>query len=142
MNLFCLFIYFYRLDDLNSKYRFMEMNLLQKKKRLRGKLPDIQICLGRFLLNFIFKNNNEILDMIEQLRKYREKDTNMDTNFLLAHNLYGKATIPPTDKVCLWLGANVMLEYTLDEADELLCGNQKTAQTTLQKVDEDLDFLR
>jgi hypothetical protein len=48
MNLFCLFIYFYRLDDLNSKYRFMEMNLLQKKKRLRGKLPDIQICLGRF----------------------------------------------------------------------------------------------
>jgi hypothetical protein len=37
-----------RLDDLNSKYRFMEMNLLQKKKRLRAKLPDIQICLGRF----------------------------------------------------------------------------------------------
>jgi hypothetical protein len=37
---------FSRLDDLNSKYRFMEMNLLQKKKRLRGKLPDIQICLG------------------------------------------------------------------------------------------------
>ena len=104
----------------------MEMNLLQKKKRLRSKLPDIQICL----------------DMIEQLRKYREKDTNMETNFLLAHNLYGKATIPPTDKVCLWLGANVMLEYTLDEADELLRGNQKTAQTTLLKVDEDLDFLR
>jgi prefoldin subunit 5 len=80
--------------------------------------------------------------MIEQLRKYREKDTNMETNFLLAHNVYGKATIPPTDTVCLWLGANVMLEYPLDEADNLLRGNQKTAQTTLQKVDEDLDFLR
>lgn len=38
----------FRLDDLNSKYRFMEMNLLQKKKRLRGKLPDIQICLGEW----------------------------------------------------------------------------------------------
>lgn len=35
-----------------------------------------------------------------------------------------------------------MLEYTLDEAEELLRGNQKTAQTTLEKVDEDLDFLR
>jgi hypothetical protein len=35
-----------------------------------------------------------------------------------------------------------MLEYPLDEADELLHGNQKTAQTTLEKVDEDLDFLR
>ena len=38
--------FFSTLDDLNSKYRFMEVNLLQKKKRLRGKLPDIQICLG------------------------------------------------------------------------------------------------
>ena len=28
----------------------MEMNLLQKKKRLRGKLPDIQICLGKSYL--------------------------------------------------------------------------------------------
>ncbi|CAF1403896.1 unnamed protein product, partial [Adineta steineri] len=44
--------------------------------------------------------------------------------------------------VCLWLGANVMLEYPIDEADVLLNGNQKTAQTTLTKVDEDLDFLR
>ena len=80
--------------------------------------------------------------MIEQLRKYKTKDADMETNFLLSHNLYGKASIPPTDKVCLWLGANVMLEYTLDEADELLHGNQNTAQTTLHKVDEDLDFLR
>jgi hypothetical protein len=37
--------------------------------------------------------------MIEQLRKYREKDSNMETNFLLAHNVYGKATIPSTDTV-------------------------------------------
>lgn len=35
-----------------------------------------------------------------------------------------------------------MLEYTLDEADELLTGNQKAALKALQKVDEDLDFLR
>ncbi len=46
---FVLLFFCYRLDDLNSKYRFMEMNLLQKKKRLRGKLPDIQICLGKFV---------------------------------------------------------------------------------------------
>ena len=80
--------------------------------------------------------------MIEQLRKYKDKDAEMETNFLLAHNLYGKAAIPATNKVCLWLGANVMLEYTLDEAEELLRGNQKTARTTLGKVEEDLDFLR
>jgi hypothetical protein len=32
-----------------------------------------------------------------------------------ALQVYAKATIPATDKVCLWLGANVMLEYTLGE---------------------------
>ena len=31
--------------------------------------------------------------------------------------------VPPTDKVCLWLGANVMLEYTLDDAEVLLKKN-------------------
>jgi hypothetical protein len=44
----------FRLDDLNNKYRFMEMNLLQKKKRLQGKLPDIQICLGMIYSLFVF----------------------------------------------------------------------------------------
>jgi hypothetical protein len=98
------FIYWlgsFRLDDLNSKYRFMEMNLLQKKKRLRGKLPDIQICLGTKKFHFFIEFTYWNIDMIEQLRKYKEKDTNMDTNFLLAHNLYGKATIPPTNTVRL-----------------------------------------
>ncbi|CAM2718951.1 unnamed protein product [Rotaria socialis] len=90
----------------------------------------------------VIKRLDDLNNMVEQLRKYRENGTDMDTNFLLAHNLYGKAIIPPTDKVCLWLGANVMLEYTLDEADELLRGNQKSAQSALEKVDEDIDFLR
>ena len=39
--------------------------------------------------------------MIKQLHKYHEKNTDMETNFLFAHNLYGKASIPPTDKVQL-----------------------------------------
>ena len=37
--------------------------------------------------------------MIEQIRKDQEKNTAMETNFLLAHNLYARATVPPTDKV-------------------------------------------
>ena len=44
-------------------------------------------------------------------------------------NFHGKTLqqfslkVPPTDKVCLWLGANVMLEYTLDDAEVLLKKN-------------------
>lgn len=36
----------------------------------------------------------------------------METQFLLSEQVYVRAKVPPTDKVCL-AGANVMLEYSL-----------------------------
>lgn len=33
----------------------------------------------------------------------------METHYLLADNVYCKATVPPTDKVCLWLGVSPAL---------------------------------
>lgn len=50
--------------------------------------------------------------------------------------------MPPTDEVYLWLGANVMLAYPIDEAEELLEGKLKAAKTSLANCEEDLDFLR
>ena len=50
--------------------------------------------------------------------------------------------IPPTDEVYLWLGANVMLSYPIDEAENMLEGKLSGAQHTLGNCDEDLDFLR
>ena len=45
-------------------------------------------------------------------------------------------------KVCLWLGANVMLEYTLPAAEELLSKNKASAEKNLGQISYDLDFLR
>merc|ERR1712156_1120963 len=45
-------------------------------------------------------------------------------------------------KVCLWLGANVMLEYTLDDAEELLTKNCESAEKSLKQIAFDLDYLR
>lgn len=53
-----------------------------------------------------------------------------------------QANVPPTKKVCLWLGANVMLEYTLEDAEKLLTANMATAKKNLGFVEHDLDFLR
>lgn len=50
--------------------------------------------------------------------------------------------MPPTDEVYLWLGANVMLAYPIDEAEELLESKLKAAKTSLSNCEEDLDFLR
>ena len=58
------------------------------------------------------------------------------------HQVYADATIPPTDKVCLWLGANVMLEYSLDDAEDLLKKNCESAEKNLGQIAFDLDYLR
>ena len=41
-------------------------------------------------------------------------------DFAISDQAYAKARIPVTDSVNLWLGANVMLEYPLEEARALL----------------------
>ena len=45
-------------------------------------------------------------------------------------------------QVCLWLGANVMLEYSLEDAQKLLSQNRETAMKNLGQIAFDLDFLR
>ena len=66
----------------------------------------------------------------------------IEATFELNDTLYAKAEIPPTQEVYLWLGANVMLSYPIDEAEKLLVGKLSGAQQSLASVDEDLDFLR
>ena len=62
--------------------------------------------------------------------------------FELNDTLYAKAKVPYTEEVYLWLGANVMLSYTITEAEELLQSKLSTAKESLSNCDEDLDFLR
>lgn len=53
-----------------------------------------------------------------------------------------QANLMPTKTVYLWLGANVMLEYSLEDAENLLTTNMATAKKNLSCVEHDLDFLR
>jgi hypothetical protein len=75
------------------------------------------------------------------VREQSEEDP-IETTFELNDTLYAKAEVPPTEEVYLWLGANVMLAYPIDEAEELLEGKLKAAKTSLANCEEDLDFLR
>ena len=36
-------------------------------------------------------------------------------DFEVSEGIYSRARIEDTDSVCLWLGANVMLEYSCEE---------------------------
>nr|CAG4636662.1 EOG090X0IRH [Eubosmina coregoni]SVE70176.1 EOG090X0IRH [Eubosmina coregoni] len=114
------------LDEQHGKYKFMELNLMARKKKLKSKIPDIQ----------------KSLDMISVLEAKKKAEERIETQFLLSDLLYSRAIIEPTDRVCLWLGANVMLEYSLEDAKALLEKNHETATKSLAQVHYDLDFLR
>lgn len=110
------------LDEQLSKYRFLELNLIQKRRRLRLQLPD-------------FEKSIEMINLLKMKQEF-------NTHFLMSSQLYSKARIPPTETVCLWLGANVMLEYPLEEAETLLAKNLSTSLSNLKQIEEDLEFLR
>ncbi|KXJ22771.1 prefoldin subunit 3 [Exaiptasia diaphana] len=115
-----------KLDEQLRKYKYMEINLLAKKKRLQGQVPDLMSSL----------------EMVKLLQNNKEKGTPCHSRFLVSDQLYANAVVPPSEKVCLWLGANVMLEYTIEEADNLLTKNLATAKNNLEELQDDLDFLR
>jgi len=113
-------------QEMISKYQFMQANTERRAQGLREKIPDIQ----------------KTLDVV-QLLKMRGPDAEpLETTFELSDTLYAKALVPPPNEVYLWLGANVMLAYPIEEAETLLQSKLKTAQDSLQSCEEDLDFLR
>eukprot|EP00451_Oxyrrhis_marina_P003736 CAMPEP_0204274110 /NCGR_PEP_ID=MMETSP0468-20130131/24999_1 /ASSEMBLY_ACC=CAM_ASM_000383 /TAXON_ID=2969 /ORGANISM="Oxyrrhis marina" /LENGTH=191 /DNA_ID=CAMNT_0051250269 /DNA_START=29 /DNA_END=604 /DNA_ORIENTATION=+ len=115
------------LQELYQKYQLMQASMGQQKGALLGKLPDIVSCLS--IVN-------------HQIRQRDSDAPDQDVRFQLADQVYAKAKVPPGNAVCLWLGANVMLEYTLDEAKALLEKNEKNANLSLASLEEDMAFLR
>ncbi|PFH56379.1 hypothetical protein XA68_16598 [Ophiocordyceps unilateralis] len=113
-------------QEMISKYQFMEMNLQRRMAGLNEKLPDIQ----------------NTLDAVRFLKSRKDESDPIDTTFELNDTLYAQAKVPPTDEVYIWLGANVMLSYPIEEAETLLRSKLATAKTSLSNCEEDLDFLR
>jgi len=117
-----------KLQKLYQALKFIEQRLTQKKAKLKIKIPEIQ------------KTYESLLQMEEQ-SKLGEP---LVTHYELAQSVFAKAkvNVHESDKVCLWLGANVMLEYERAEAIELLGNQQRDAKTALATTIDDMGFLR
>ncbi|XP_012278054.1 prefoldin subunit 3 [Orussus abietinus] len=115
-----------KFDENHSKYKLMEYNLVNKRKRLKAQILELE----------------RSLEMIEKLQTEKDNSHDLETQFLLSEQVFVKAIVPPTEKVGLWLGANVMLEYSLDDAQEFLIKNIEAAKRNLGYVEHDLDFVR
>ena len=116
------------MNELYQKYKFMETNLHRARANLKTKLPDIKKTL-------------EMVAMVKSKHESDQKEIN--TNFLLSDNIWAKAKVPNTcGKVGLWLGANVMVEYSHDEAIKLLGKNLHNAEAKIKETEDDIDFLK
>lgn len=126
-------------QEMIAKYQFMEVNTQRRADGLRDKLPEMKGTLDVIkLLQTQKAAGDENCENVEGATK------ELDTTFSLNDTLYAKAKIVPQEleEVYLWLGANVMVAYPMDEAELMLKGKLDTATKKLQECEEDLEFLR
>jgi prefoldin subunit 5 len=108
-----------------NKYKFMEAQIVKNNEGLNVKIPDIEKCL-------------ETIEFLE--KKDKEKPVNVD--YMVSNNLWAKAEVNVPESVFLWLGANVMCEYKMDEAKNLLNQNLLNAKNQIKKNNTDLEFIK
>ena len=113
------------LNQYLNKYRYMNAQITKANEAVESKIPDIEKCL-------------ETIDYFEK----KEKDKMLKVDYMVSNNLWAKAEVKVPDSVFLWLGANIMCEYKMDEAKNLLNQNLNNAKVQVKKNVEDLEFTK
>ena len=114
-------------SDLHSKFKQIEQQLTEKKGHREKSIPEIE----------------KSIKLLRHLMQKKEEGDAAITRYNLADIVYAKAEVDCSQGIVnLWLGADVMLEYTYEEALELLTGKESTAKKDLEDVTEDLSFTR
>ena len=109
----------------------MEAQIVKHNEGIKVKIPDIEKAIEA--VEYMEKKSGETKG---------EEKANMNIDFMVSNNLWAKADVPIGDTVCLWLGADIMCEYSFDEARTLLSKNLSNAQITLGNNETDLDYLK
>lgn len=109
-----------------QQYKRVESRLQQQRMRLEQKVPEIERAIAS----------------VNLLNEKKQQENSLHIDYELADNVYAKAQVHSSNVVYLWLGANVMLEYTLEEAQDLLSKNLENAKHSLERNKKDMDALR
>lgn len=73
----------------------MEVNMLQRKRNLDAKIPEIRKTL-------------EMVQFLQSEAEEGDEEKEIETMYELNDTLYATANIKPTGKVCLWLGVSLI----------------------------------
>ncbi|SBS97845.1 prefoldin subunit 3, putative [Plasmodium malariae] len=74
-------------------------------------------------------------------RKEMKENKNLELYFPLEESLYAKGVIEKTENILLWLGANVMVEFSFKEALDLLNHHLDRAVSLYDEMDKELIWL-
>ena len=115
------------LQEILRKLKIYEAHTQQRKLAVTTKLPETK----------------QSLDMLAVLISKRAAQEDVEVEYCLSDEVYAASVIEKeNEKVGLWLGANVMLEYTYEEAVEMLKKNMENGNTRLESLNEELAFIK
>ena len=107
-----------------QRYKYLELSFEQERDLLKKKIPE----------------NEKLLEAVKFLQSKEEED--IQATFPFSAGMYANAVVKKPASVCLWLGANVMLEYPFEEAASKLADNVRNCQAKLEVVERDLAFAK
>jgi prefoldin alpha subunit len=113
-------------QDTYSKFKNLEARINQQRANMKAKLPEIE----------------RTLETVKFLQSKQDSEEAVNTTFELTYGIHLPAQIKKTNSVCLWLGANVMVEYPFEEAIGLLENNRVNATSTMERLDKEINFLK
>eukprot|EP01024_Parvocaulis_polyphysoides_P045890 TRINITY_DN4301_c1_g1_i7.p3 TRINITY_DN4301_c1_g1~~TRINITY_DN4301_c1_g1_i7.p3 ORF type:complete len:177 (-),score=14.72 TRINITY_DN4301_c1_g1_i7:213-743(-) len=117
------------IQQVNDNYEHLKLyenKLLQRRIHLQTKLPDLQ----------------KALNIVEHMINQQDQDQEMVVDYGLAEHVFAQARLKNTKTVNLWLGANVMLEYQLEDAKQVLESNSQNCRTSLESNRKELDRVK
>lgn len=118
-----------KLAELEAQLRSFkqhEQALMARRARTQERLPEIKLALEA-VLGLIAKQDSEqplVLD------------------FELTESIYAQASLQHVECVNLWLGANVMVEYPLAEAKQLLQEQLQGCEASLEALAKELQSVK
>ncbi|KAJ1674197.1 hypothetical protein EV182_003772, partial [Spiromyces aspiralis] len=119
-----------KFTEATRQYKFMEANLLQRRKSLDSKIPELEKTLE--VIKFMMEKERRVRGGLQNRSNDGDNEEAIEAMYELNDTLFAKAKLARTEK------ANVMLEYSIDEALVLLQSKLESANKSLKNANDDL----